>query len=193
MASLDSKIFGTPKNRETEKENEVVKAPEFDLTQYAKKLAVMVPVVAGAVAGALKLFGVEKIDSAMVAGGLAVTAAALLGASLVMAIDLASRAYLAGGGSSKEGDGTSEASVDASPDGNIIPAPPGTVVWLDEDNDPHPVLALSGDGGKTSAYLVAGGEPIDRFDGERKVLAINGAPQWHPAEDVRAVKSSEWP
>jgi hypothetical protein len=43
----------------------VVTAPEFDITQYAKKLGVSIGVIAAAAARALKLFKVEQVTSGM--------------------------------------------------------------------------------------------------------------------------------
>jgi hypothetical protein len=192
---LIGNLLGTPKEHEKEKtENQVVKTPEFDITQYAKKLGVTVTVLAGAAVAALKGFDVNQTEG-MVIAIFGAIAAALLGVSLVMAVDLASRAYLTGPGAAekkKKKDKKASADGDPPPDGELIAAPPGTAVWL-EDDEPHPVLAIAKDGEKGSSYLVAAGSTVKRPPGNDGVKAIDGAPKWHSADEVRAVKPPKWP
>jgi hypothetical protein len=194
------KPFGTPTKHAVEKEkNEVVEVPEFDITQYAKKLGVSVGVLLGAVIAALKALNVEEVTQpAVLVGALAVVAAGALGTSFVMAIDLAARAYLTGEGAAKKKK-TGEAGVDPDsgdagiPDGDLIPAPAGTVVWLQDATDPRPILAMAGDGEKVSSYLVATGSTVERTLGDKSVQAIDGTPKWHKADQIRAIKPAKWP
>jgi hypothetical protein len=181
---LIANLLGTPKEHEKEKaEKEVVKVPEFDITQYAKKLGVTIGVIAAAAAAALKLFKVEEVTPEIVIGALGLTAAALLGVSLVMAVDIAARAYLTG-------EGSAEKAGETPPDSDLVAAPAGTMVWLADDDDPHPVLAITYDGNHTSAYLVAAGSTVERNQGSQRVKAIGGAPKWHSAAEIRAVKQT---
>lgn len=185
---LISNLVGTPKEHENEKkDHEVVKAPEFDITQYAKKLGITVGIIVAAVVAALKAANVEEMtDPAVLVGVLAVVAAALLSVSFVMAVDLASRAYLTGEGSAASSDGSSPS------DTELIPAPPGTMVWLEGDAEPHPVLAITGEGEKMS-YLVAGGAKAERTVGTKTVDVVEGSPKWQAADTIRAVKPAKWP
>ncbi|HEY0392178.1 MAG TPA: hypothetical protein VGC63_10735 [Solirubrobacterales bacterium] len=187
------KLFGTPPDhKEEKKEHEIVKAPEFDVTQYAKKLAVVIGVLAPAIAGTLKALKIEHVSSGMVIGAFGVTAAALLGVSLVMAVDVAARAYLTVGKPvDKEADKTTD--EDGKSKGEIAAAPPGTSVWLEGDDEPHPLLAIAGDGSDSSSYLIASGPTIERRGGGKDVTAIDGSAKWHPASDVRAIRPREWP
>ncbi len=76
-------------------EGRLVEAPEFDLTQVAKKLALAIPVFATAIVGGLKALGVEKAtDPAYVIAALGVTAAGLLALGIVAAADIVGRAYV---------------------------------------------------------------------------------------------------
>jgi hypothetical protein len=194
---LISNLLGTPKEHNREKsEHEVVKTPEFDITQYAKKLGVSAGIVLGAVIAALKAAKVEEVtDPAVLVGVLAVVAAAFLGTSLVMAIDLAARAYLAGAGSAggeDEAADNSDSEVKES-GSKAIPAPAGMMVWLPGDDGPHPVLAMNGDGEKATSYLVAAGSTVERTAGDKSVKAIDGTPSWHSADQIRAVRPAKWP
>lgn len=197
---LIGKLVGTPQDHKEEKAKaKVVTAPEFDITQYAKKLGVSIGVIAAAAASALKLFKVEQVTSGMVIAAFGLTAAALLGVSIVMAVDLAARAYLTGsssGGSGSDGAGDEprkEESEAGGPDSmsELIAAPPGTAVWLENDEEPHPVLGISTVGGKVS-YLVAAGSTIKRPSDHDGVKAIDGSPEWLPSEAIQAVKPAKW-
>ncbi len=186
--SAIGKLFGTPPDhKEEKKEHEIVEAPEFDVTQYAKKLAVVLGVLAPAIAGVLKALKVEHVSSGMVIGAFGVTAAALLGVSLVMAVDIGARAYLTIG---KAGDKTTK---DDTAKGDLVAAVSGTMVWLEGDDDPHPLLAISGDGSEASSYLVAAGSTIERRGGGKDMAAVDGPPEWHPASAVRAIRPRKWP
>lgn len=186
---LISNLLGTPKEHDREKEDhEVVKTPEFDITQYAKKLGVTIGIIVTGVVAALKAAGVEEVTQpAVLVGVLGVVAAALVGASVVMAVDVASRAYLTGEGSAKGAD-----SSDSS-DPELFPAPPGTMVWLEGHDEPHPVLAIRGDGATASSYLVAAGSKVELTVGGKSVTAIDGSPKWQTSDTVRAVKPAKWP
>jgi hypothetical protein len=201
MIDLIKKIFGTPpKHKEEKKEHKVVVTPEFDLTQYAKKLGLAIGVLVPAIAGGLELFNKLKVPTAVIVAALGVTAAALLGIAFVSAVDIAARAFLSGEGSAAkeqkkktDEDAASGNGDNGSPSGgNLIPAPPGTVVWLQSEADPRPVLAMSGDGKKVSSYLVAAGTTVERSVGNKTVQAIDGAPQWHGAEEIRAIRPAKW-
>ena len=74
--------------------SEVVKAREFDVTQYGKWMAGLIGVLTPAIFGALKLFKVEQVTPAMVIAALAVTAVAIFSASLVIAVDMLARAMV---------------------------------------------------------------------------------------------------
>jgi hypothetical protein len=191
---LIGNLFGVPKEHEKEKaEHEVVQVPEFDITQYAKKLGVTVTVLAAACVAALKSFDVTNTEGIVIAI-FGVIAAAMLGVSLVMAVDLASRAYLTGAGAAQKDkeEKAKPASNGPPPGTEIVAAQPGTMVWLEDDDQPHPVLAIATAGGKTSSYLVVAGSKVSRSRGEKSVDAIDGSPKWHQASAIRAMKPAKW-
>jgi len=193
MGLLSNSLFGTPKKHEQEKEeNEVVKAPEFDITQYAKKLGLIVGILLAAAVAALKAAGVEELtDPAVLVGVLAVVAVGLLSASLVMAIDLASRAYLSGEGSASDGDGKAKADATAG-DSRAVPMPRGTLVWLQGEETAHPLLAIAHDAAGVDSYLVASGSSVEIGPAGQGQKAIAGAPKWEPAEKIRAIRPPKW-
>jgi hypothetical protein len=185
-------LFGVPKEHEKEKaEHEVVKTPEFDITQYAKKLALVIPILVGAIVAALDKFTKVQQTEGIVISVIGLVAVAMLGASLVMAVDLASRAYLTGTGAAEK-DEDKKKSGDPPPS-EIVAAQPGTVVWLEDDDQPHPLLAIATDDDKASSYLVAAGTKVSRSRGDERVDAVDGSPQWHKADAVRAIKPATWP
>jgi hypothetical protein len=188
---LFGKLFGTPPDHtEEKKEKEVVKTPEFDSTQYGKKLGVSVGVLVAAAIAALKAAGVEEVtEPAVLVGALGLAAAGLLGTSFVMATDIAARAFLSGEGSAQK---AADSDEDSAPK-EVIAAPPGTQVWLDGETEPHPLLAMSGDGEKVSSYLVATGSTVERKAGDKSVKAIDGSAKWHDAADIRAIRPAAWP
>jgi hypothetical protein len=172
-------------------EVEVVKAREFDLTGFVKKAAAAIPIVTGAAVGILKAADVEITEGIWFAVfGLA--AVVLLGASLVMAADMIARALATGlvAKAKAKADGTSAGPTPAGVE--IVAMPPGTLAWLKDENKPKPVLAIAGDGEKSSAYLVAGGQPTKIPPGNEGPAAIDGAPTWHGADAIRAVKPAKW-
>jgi hypothetical protein len=177
MGVLDG-LVGTPPNHEREKvEHEVVKAPEFDITQYAKKLGLAVAAFSPAIVAALKSFGVHDISTPIVIASLGLTAVALLSASLVMAVDLAARAYLTRRGPVAE---ESPASTGSKRMGAITPAPKGLLVWLEGEEEPRPVLGLREEGDGSNSYLVAEGAVVARSQGGKQIEAIDGLDQMAP-------------
>lgn len=194
MGILDLPIFGTPKGHKAAKQSDdaIVKAPEFDVTQYAKKLAVVIGVIAPATAGALKLLKVNQITPGIAAAALGVTAAALLAASLVMAVDIAARAYLtrgqpATGGGGDDGGGSPKQ------DTAIIATAKGSVAWLEGSEEPRPILAIRTERDGTNSYLLAAGSTVERTRNGKPVKAIDGAAKWHAEADVRAIRPGGWP
>jgi hypothetical protein len=190
MASL-KKVLGIPRQSPGEQEeHEVVKTPEFDLTQFAKILGpAAVAILVAIFYGLKKLVGVDTVtDPAVLVGALGVVAAAVLGMCFVMAIDIAARAFLSGEGSAqkkKAGDG------DGSSANEVIAAPAGMQAWL-EGGGPYPVLAMSGDG-EQAKYLVATGSIQERTVEGANVKALDGTVEWCEADEVRAIRSDKWP
>lgn len=185
-------LLGTPKEHEKEKvENEVVKVPEFDITQYAKKLAVAIPVIAVAGAAIVDQFdGIEQTESIVIAV-IGLVAISLLGLCLVMAVDLAARAYLTASGAGSKAEGKEKTEKAAAAD--VVALPTGSMVWLEGHEGPYPLLAIARDGEEASSYLVASGSTVERNHGSKVLKAIDGAPKWHAADAVRAVKPAKWP
>jgi hypothetical protein len=181
------------KHQEEEAKREVVKAPEFDLTHFAKRAALAIPVFAAACGTVLKELDIVDPSDAIVIAIFGVVAAALLGASLVMAADLAARAFVTGvGEAKKEQDGAAE--TDPPADSEVVAAPPGTTAWLENDDEPHPLLAIKTAGEEASSYLLAVGSTVTRPQGgQERVEAIDGTPKWHPAEAIRAIRPAKWP
>lgn len=201
MGLFSNALFGTPKKHEQEKEvNEVVKTPEFDITQYAKKLGLIVSILLAATVATLKAAGVEELtDPAVLVGVLAVVAAGLLSASLVMAVDLASRAYLNGESSAsaeeKDKDEKEKAKAkagSAAGDPRVVPMPRGTLVWLQGEENAHPLLAIARDAAGVDSYLVASGSSVELGPTGQSQKAIAGAPKWEPAERIRGIRPPKW-
>jgi hypothetical protein len=191
MGLLDNALFGTPPNHDQDKQDTAVapvQAPEFDVTQYVKKLAIVIGVLAPALIAALKLFNVKEVTPGIVIGALAVTAVALLSVSLIMAVDLASRAYLTRGEASTDG----HHGVDHTSQPGLIAAEPGTLVWLEGDDEPRSVLAIAGDGTGASSYLAVSGPALERPFGDRRVVVFDGAPTWHSADKTKAYRLPNW-
>jgi hypothetical protein len=185
MANLDSKIFGTPDGHAEAKKgpDTLVTAPEFDVTQYAKKLAVIVGVIFPAAIAAAKAAKVD-ITSDIVVAGFVVTAAALIAVSVVMAVDVGARAYATAHAGSKADASDSSASAAAGP----VAAPPGMKVWLKDRTGAFSVLAIDHGSGSTS-YLVAGGSTSKKqLPGERhEVEAYDDAPSWISDKDCPVI------
>jgi hypothetical protein len=195
MALGLNRLVGTPQeSAEEKKAGEVVKTPEFDITQYAKKLAVSIGVLLAAAIAALQKAEVKEFtDPAVLVGALGLVAAGLLGMCLVMAVDIASRAYLSGEGSAqKKAEEKEEEEKEKAPASQVIPMPPGALVWMKDDDRPLPLLAVAGSGTGSSSYLVASGEVAKAGrDGEEQD-AIKGAPKWEAEEKVAATKTAKW-
>lgn len=195
MESL-KKLLGIPRqNVEEQKKTEVVKTPEFDLTVFAKGLVPGIALVLAGVIAALKEAGVEEVtEPVILLGALAVVTAAVLGMSLVSAVDIASRAFLSGEGSAqkkaeeKEGSGEKEEAAAS----QAVPMPPGSLVWLKDDDRPLPLLAVSGGGAGSNTYLVASGEVIEAGRAGEGQDAIKGAPKWESEERIAATKPAKW-
>jgi hypothetical protein len=173
--------------------DEVVTAREFDITQYVKKLGVSIGVLAGASAGALKLFKVEQITPGIVAAALGVTAVGLLGVCLVAAVDIAARAYVTA--ATPDPDPSPEPDDDGK--AAAVPLPVGAVpqkmlAWLEGESQPRLVLAVAGDGEK-SKYLLSGSEVGERDRGDDLVQSAEGSPSWHDAKQVRALRAAGLP
>lgn len=92
MGLLDG-LFGVPKPS-GDTGSEVVKAREFDITQYGKKMTVLIAVLVPAIVAALKALGVKEISETMVIASLAVTAVGVFCATLLMAVDMVARAHV---------------------------------------------------------------------------------------------------
>lgn len=190
MASI-KKLAGIPRQSEEEqKQAEVVKTPEFDLTVFAKGLVPAVIIVFTAIIAALKKAGVEEVtEPTVLLGVLAVVTAAVLGMSFVSAIDIAARAFLSGEGSAQkkpEGDGKPTAET------RLVAMPSGTLVWLQGDDRALPLLAVSDNGADAGSYLVASGETVEAGRSAEGQKAIKGAPKWEPADKIVAVRPPKW-
>jgi hypothetical protein len=180
LGKLLGPIVGAPAGREEEKgdaEKAPIQAPEFDLTQYAKKLAIVVGVIFPAVLAALKAADVNVTDG-IVIGSLGVTAAALIGACLVMAADLAARAYSDRSTRWTTGDSGKTATV-------LDRSPALMTVWLRGETAPCPVVAVDRDKADT-AYLVLRGSTSKKGIEGHEIVAYDDAPEWVPASEVTA-------
>jgi hypothetical protein len=189
VASIKRALGVPTQDSEEQAQTEVVKAPEFDLTQFAKGLVPLTALVLGGVVAALKAANVDELtEPAVLVGVLAVVAAAVLGASLVSAVDIASRAFLSGEGSAEKA--AAEKAEGADPE--VIPMPSGTLVWLRDDDRPVPLLAVSKQGKEPDSYLVASGETFEAGRSGETQKAIKGPPTWEPAEKITALKPPKW-
>ena len=190
------KLLGVPsQSPEEQKKTEVVKTTEFDLTKFAKGLVPIIALVLGGVVAALKANGVEEVtEPAVLLGVLAVVTATVLGMSFLSAVDIAARAFLSGEGSAQkatEGDEEAGEKKEAAAS-QVVPMPPGALVWLKDDDRPLPLLAVAGSGTGSASYLVASGEVFKAGkDGEGQD-AIKGAPKWEAEEKIAATKPSKW-
>lgn len=190
MGSL-KKLLGIPRqNAEEQKKAEVVKTPEFDLTVFAKGLVPGIALVLAGVIAALKAAEVKEVTEPVVLlGVLVVVTAAVLGMSFVSAVDIAARAFLSGEGSAQKED--EEEKEEAAAASQVIPLPPGSLVWLKDDDRPLPLLAVSGSGTGSASYLVASGE-VAKVGQDNEQDAIKGAPKWEAEEKIAATKPSKW-
>jgi len=184
MGILDNPLFGTPQASDSTGE-EVVKAREFDITQYGKKMAVLIGVLVPAIVGALKLFHVKEISDAMVIAALAVTAVGILSASFVMAVDMIARALVTrqtgGDGEKKSAPSGATGAAGGGPAPTGPGSSPGTqFVRIKGSDDPRPVFAVRDEGGDDSAFLVPIGAKLSDPPG------FEGPLRWVPAKKVRA-------
>ncbi len=179
LYTLLGRLLGTPSHHEEEKADPskaTVHAPEFDLTQYAKKLAAVVGVLFPAVLAALKAANVDLSDGILIAA-LAVTGAALIGVCLVMAADLGARAYA---------DRSSRWSAQpASPPAGALGRTPLMTVWMRGETEALPVLAVDRDSAGT-AYLVLRGSTSKKTVDGHEVEAYDDGPEWVSASEVTA-------
>jgi hypothetical protein len=175
---------------EDKKGKEVVEAREFDLTKFAKRYGGAAGILFPIIIGALDKAPGIHITTPIVVGALGVTAAAMLGIAFVSAVDIAARAFLSGEGSAQKKD---EADSDKSAATEVIAAPAGMQVWLDDGGGPHPVSALSSDGKKVTSYLVATGSSQERTVDGKQVKAIDGTVKWYDAGEVQAIRADGWP
>lgn len=193
MVAAVKKLLGIPSQTpEEQKKAEVVQTPEFDLTKFGKGLVPVIALVLGGVVAALKANGVDEVTEPVVLlGVLAVVTATVLGMSFLSAIDIAARAFLSGEGSAQTAAGEEKEKEKAAAT-QVIPMPPGALVWLQGDDRPLPLLAVSGAGAGSNSYLVASGEVIEAGPDDEEQDAIKGAPKWEPEEKVVATKPSKW-
>jgi hypothetical protein len=215
MGLLDFALFGTPKQTAESQvggENVAVKAPEFEITQYVKKLSVSLGLLAAASATALKLFDSSKTPPGIIAACLGVTAVGILGVCLISAVDIAARAYVTRGqqptpnnpppGPVDQGGAPAAQTAAATapaPTPTALPtiavSPDRVLAWLEGDEQPRLVLAVTGDGA-ASKYLLSGDGRGSRKDGDDAVPSLEGIPSWHDSKEVhavRAVKLTDWP
>jgi hypothetical protein len=193
-------LFGLPRQNEKEQsEEEVVKTPEFDLTKFAKVLAPGSVVVLAAVLKGLEVAGVKEVTEPVVLlGVLAVVTAAVLGMSFVSAVDIAARAFLSGEGSAqKKADGKEEpkeevAEKKEAAESAIVPIAPGSLVWLQGDERPRPLLAVAGVGTASRSYLIGSGEVTKMGPEGDKQDAIKGGFKWEAEEKIAATIPAKW-
>jgi len=177
--TLLGRLLGTPPDHEAKKADPskaTVQAPEFDLTQYAKKLTVVVGVLFPAVLAALKTAKVDLSDGILIAA-LAVTGAALVGVCLVMAADLGARAYA---------DRSSRWSAQAAgPMTSALGRAPIMTVWMRGESEPSSVIAVDRDSAGT-AYLVLRGSTSKKSVDGHEIEAYDDGPEWVSASEVTA-------
>ncbi len=202
LGELIRRVVGTPKDHDKAvKDHAVVVAPEFNITQYAKKLALVVGVILPAIVTGLKAAGVTDLSDPIVIGALGVVAASLIGVCLVMAVDIASRAYLTVAGTEpkaadpKPADSTASASAPASGSKltNVVAVPAGSLAWLANDDTAYPVVAMAaGEDGTSSSYLLASGSVITHPGSGSGTRAFSAAPEWHDAKSVDSFRPAKW-
>jgi hypothetical protein len=178
LGRLLGPIVGAPPEREQDKADPAkapVQAPEFDITQYAKKLGIVIGVTFPAVLAVLKAAGVDLSDGIVIAG-LGVTAGALLGACLVMAADLVARAYAE---RSSRLAPKSEDAAGASGGSALM------TVWLRGETAPCPVVAVDRESAETN-YLVLRGSTSKKDADGHEMVAYDDGPEWVSASEVTA-------
>lgn len=181
LMDLLQSIVGQPANHEKDKEDPkkaTVQAPEFDITQYAKKLGLAVGVFFPALLGVLKIAKVD-ISPAIMIAMFAVTAAALIGISLAVAADILGRVYA--DRSSRWG----AAAVPGSSSSSSL-----MTVWLSGEDEGCPVIAIErGESG--TSYLVLRGSTSKKSVGNGEVEVYDEKPTWVKESEVTASAVSQ--
>lgn len=181
LAELLKSIVGQPTDHEKDKadpKKATVQTPEFDITQYAKKLGVAVGVLVPAILGVLKLAKVDVSTPIMIAT-LGVTAAALIGVSLAVAADILGRVY------------ADRSSKWASAGAAAGPASgPLMTVWLSGEDEGCPVVAIErGENG--TSYLVLRGSTSKKKVGNEEVEVYDEKPSWVEESKITATAVSQ--
>lgn len=181
LMDLFKSIVGQPADHTKDKEDPkkaTVQAPEFDITQYAKKLGVAIGVLVPAILGALKLAKVDVSTPIMIAT-LGVTAAALIGVSLAVAADILGRVYA--DRSSRWGSAAAATGPSSSP---------LMTVWLSGEDEGRPVIAIERNESGTS-YLVLGGSTSKKTVGSDEVEVYDEKPTWVEESRITATAVSQ--
>jgi hypothetical protein len=184
LTDIIKRLVGTPKEQvdKNDKEKAPVQAPEFDITQYAKKLGVVVGVLFPVVLGALKAAKVG-ITPGIVEASLGVTAAGLLGVALASAADILGRVYAH----------RSVCWAPSKPDGTTSQLGPSGLlgtVWLTANDGPHPVLAIERDGHQT-LYLILRGSTSSKKVAGKEIDVYDSGPTWISQDQVIAFAAGE--
>jgi hypothetical protein len=173
-------VVGQPANHEADKKDPkkaTVQAPEFDITQYAKKLGVVVGVLFPAILGVLKAANVD-ISTPVMLAALGVTAAALIGVSLASAADILGRVYA---------DRSSKwaAAAGTGPSSNSL-----MTVWLSGEEEGRPVITIDrGESG--TSYLVLRGSTSKKTVGGEEVEVYDEKPSWVDESKIIAMAVSQ--
>lgn len=181
LTELLKSIVGQPADHDKDKEDPkkaTVQAPEFDITQYAKKLGVAIGVLVPAILGVLKLAKVDVSTPIMIAT-LGVTAAALIGVSLAVAADILGRVYA--DRSSKWGSAAAATGPSSSP---------LMTVWLSGEDKGCPVVAIERSESGTS-YLILSGSTSKKTVGNEEVEAYDEKPSWVAESKITAAAVSQ--
>jgi hypothetical protein len=180
MGILDGALFGTPKDTTSGSAGkEVVKAREFDITQYGKKMAVLIGVLTPAIVGALKALTGKEVTDAMVIASLAVTAVGILSASFVMAVDMIARAIVTRRTEPDEGAAQAAASSSGAPAPDPPDTPAGPYIRIEGLEGARPVFDVRDEGGSDSSFLVPTGAALSDPAG------FDGPIRWVSAKKVR--------
>lgn len=173
------KVLGTPDNYTADKDDETkapIQSPPFDLTQYAKGLAVVIGVIFPAVLVALETAKIG-LSNGIVIAGLGVTGAALIAVCIVMAADIGARAYAHRS--------TSLSATRGGPAAMSSNDSPIMTVWLRGDAEPCPVIALERDGSDT-LFLVLRGSTSKKSIAGKETTAYDDGPTWISSDLVTA-------
>jgi hypothetical protein len=197
LLKLLKSMVGQPAEHEQDKKDPgkaLIQAPEFDITQYAKKLGVVVGVLVPAVLGALKAANVDVSTPIMIAT-LGVTAAALLGVSFVVAADILGRVYAdrsakwSLGSDAASGATAGRPGAAAGGHAGAAGAPGGPealmTVWVSGGTEACPVIAIERGESETS-YLILQGSTSRKQLGGREVEVYDGRPTWIEESEIAA-------